>query len=94
MARTVAEEMGIKEGIRAIFVNAPAAAQEAIDLPRLDVSELEGDFDHIHVFARTRAELDDAFPKLKAHLKPTGTLWVSWPRSTQGHKHRLQPWAG
>ena len=81
MARTVSEKMGIKEGARTIFIGAPEAALEAIDLPSLDVaSELAGEFDHIHLFARTRAELDDAFPKLKAHLKPAGTLWVSWPK--------------
>jgi hypothetical protein len=82
VTRTVSEKMGIKEGTRAIFVNAPEAARQAIDPPSLDVaSELAGEFDYIHLFARTRVELDDAFPKLKAHLKPTGMLWVSWPKN-------------
>jgi hypothetical protein len=82
MSRTVSGKMGIKEGVRAIFVNAPETALEAIDPPRLDVaSELVGEFDYIHLFARTRAELDDRFPKLKVHLGPKGTLWVSWPKN-------------
>jgi hypothetical protein len=82
MSRTVSEKMGIKAGTRAIFVNAPKAARELIDPPRLDLaSELSGEFDYIHLFARTQAELDDTFPKLKAHLKPTGVLWVSWPKN-------------
>ena len=82
MSRTVSENMGIREGTRAIFVNAPKAARGAIDPPSLDLaSELAGEFDYIHLFTRTRAELDDAFPKLKAHLKPTGMLWVSWPKN-------------
>jgi hypothetical protein len=82
MTSTVSDKMGIKEGVRAIFVDAPEAALEAIDPPSLDVaSELAGEFDYIHLFARTRAELDDAFPKLKAHLEPTGMLWVSWPKN-------------
>ena len=73
--------MGIKEGTRVIFVNAPKAAWRAIDPPSLDVaSELAAEFDYIHLFARTQAELDYTFPKLKAHLKPTGMLWVSWPK--------------
>jgi hypothetical protein len=81
MPGAVAKKMGIREGARAIFVNAPEAAQAAIDPPDLDVaSELTGEFDYIHLFAWTRAELDDTFPKLKAHLKPTGMLWVSWPK--------------
>jgi hypothetical protein len=82
MPRTVSEKMDIREGSRAIFVNAPEAARGAIDPPSLDVaSELAGEFDYIHLFARTQAELDDTFPKLKAHLKPTGMLWVSWPKN-------------
>jgi hypothetical protein len=82
MSRTVSEKMGIREGTRAIFVNAPEAARGAIDPPSLDLaSELAGEFDYIHLFARTQAELDNAFPKLKAHLKPTGMLWVSWPKN-------------
>jgi hypothetical protein len=82
MSRTVSKKMGIKEGTHAIFVNAPGAARGAIDPPSLNVaSELSGKFDYIHLFARTQAELDDSFPKLKAHLKPTGMLWVSWPKN-------------
>jgi hypothetical protein len=82
MSEIVSKKMGIKEGTRAIFLNAPEAARRAIDPPSLDVaSELAGEFDYIHLFARTQAELDDTFPKLKAHLKPPGMLWVSWPKN-------------
>jgi hypothetical protein len=81
MSESVSKKIGIKEGTRAIFVNAPEAARGAIVPPSLNVaSELTGEFDYIHLFARTQAELDDSFPKLKAHLKPTGMLWVSWPK--------------
>lgn len=84
MTRTVSEKMGIKEATRGIFVNAPEAAREAIDPPSLDVApELAGEFGYIHLFARTRAELDDAFPKLKDHLGPAGMLWVSWPKNNK-----------
>lgn len=34
---------------------------------------LEGDFDYIHFFAFTQAEMDHTFPKLKAHLGATGS---------------------
>jgi hypothetical protein len=84
MSKTVSEKMGLKAGTRAIFVNAPQATLVAIDPPALDAaSKLVGRFDYIHLFVRTQAELDDAFPKLKAHLEPTGMLWVSWPKDKQ-----------
>jgi hypothetical protein len=82
LSRNVSEKMGIEEGTRSIFVNAPEAARSEIDPPSLDVaSELAGTFGYIHLFARSRAELDDAFPKLKAHLGPEGMLWASWPKN-------------
>lgn len=81
MSRSVAQKMGIAEGVRAHFVNIPPAALAAIELPELEVGEeLEGDFDYIHFFTVTRAEMDETFPKLMSHLKPSGTLWLSWPK--------------
>jgi hypothetical protein len=81
MSRPVSQKMGIKPGTRAFFMNAPEAAQKAIDLPELQVSEkLDGQFDYIHLFLISQSEMDEAFPKLKPHLKPGGMMWVSWPK--------------
>lgn len=83
-ARPISRKMGIKDGTRAFLMNAPKSALEAIDVPSLEIaSGLDGDFDYIHFFAMTQAELDELFPRLKAHLKPTGMLWVSWPKGKQ-----------
>ena len=76
--------MGVKEGMRAFFLSAPKSALEAINLSSLDVaSALQGEFDYIHFFTKTQAEMGDLFPKLKRHLKPTGMLWLSWPKGKQ-----------
>lgn len=77
--------MGIKPATRAIFINASADDIKAIDPPDLKIaSSLRGDFDYIHLFAISKAGLKKKFPMLKNHLKPTGTLWISWPK---GGKH-------
>ncbi|WGW12000.1 hypothetical protein LWF01_18250 [Saxibacter everestensis] len=82
MTRSVAQKMGVKEGVRTFFVNAPALALDAIELPELEISEnLVGDFDYIHLFSMTRAEMNQTFPLLKLYLKPSGMLWLSWPKS-------------
>ena len=84
MSKTVAQKMGLKEGMRAFFLNAPVSALEAMQLPELDVAQaLRGEFDYIHQFATSQAELADAFPKLARHLKKAGMLWVSWPKARQ-----------
>ena len=81
LARTVSQKLGVEEGMRAFFLNAPKPALNAINLPKHDVvSTLQGKFDYMHFFSKTQAEMDDVFPKLKAHLSLTGMLWLSWPK--------------
>ncbi|WP_233206035.1 hypothetical protein [Cryobacterium sp. N19] len=48
----------------------------------MDVSEdLDGEFDYIHFFSVTQVEMHGTFPRLKLHLKPSGMLWLSWPKA-------------
>jgi hypothetical protein len=84
MSKPVSAKMGIKENVRAIFVDAPADAIKSIDPPTLNVaSRLQGTFDYIHLFSGKQKALQKKFPKLKAHLKGQGALWVSWPKAKQ-----------
>ena len=81
VSKTVSQKMGVKGGMRAFFLYAQQSALKAVNLPSLEVdSVLQGEFDYIHFFTKTQAEMDDSFPKLKRHLKPTGMLWLSWPK--------------
>lgn len=82
MTGLASEKMGVREGARAILVNAPKEAVEAINPSKLELAtKLAGTFDYIHLFTKSQEEFDDLFPKLKTHLKPTGMLWVSWPKN-------------
>lgn len=84
MLKSVSDKMGVRRGARAYFANAPLPTLNAMKLPSLDVKKtLKGDFDYIHLFAVTQTEMDEVFPKLKAHLGAAGTLWVSWPKGRQ-----------
>ena len=75
------KKMGVKEGMRAFFLNAPQASLVAANRPALDVeSALQGEFDYLHFFTKTQAEMNELFPKLKRHLKAIGMLWLSWPK--------------
>lgn len=81
MARTVARKMGIKPGSRALLVDAPQDAVEAMVLPEIEVaSEAEGLFGYIHCFVQTQAEMIRQFPVLRDRLDPAGMLWLSWPK--------------
>lgn len=82
VTKTVAQKMRLREGARAMFVNAPPTALTAIQPPRLEVAtELDGDFDYLHLFATTKAALAVEFARLRPHLAATGALWVSWPKA-------------
>jgi hypothetical protein len=82
MTGLASKKMGIKEGARAYLMNAPAEVVKTIGPSQLDLAEkLNGKFDYIHVFTKSQDEFDNLFPKLKSRLKPTGTLWVSWPKN-------------
>ena len=71
--------MGIRENMRAFFMNAPRDVLESLKLPNLEISSaLRGKFGYLHFFTVTQAEMDEVFPKLQHHLEPTGMLWISW----------------
>lgn len=79
--RTVSEKMGVRPGSRAHLANVPPGAEAALALPSLErVPDLGGQLDYLHAFVRTQAELDDAFPRLRDHLRQGGMLWISWPK--------------
>ena len=82
MTGLASKKMGIKEGARAFLVNAPAEAVEVIDTSQLELAtKLTGKFDYIHLFTKSQEDFNELFPRLKTHLKPTGMLWVSWPKN-------------
>ncbi|MDV2482214.1 hypothetical protein F8E02_09425 [Methanoculleus sp. Wushi-C6] len=84
MPESVSEKMGVKEGTRAFFMDAPPEAVAAMNLPSLNIADdLEGTFDYIHYFVKSLAELDTHLAELKAHLAPGGKLWISWPKGGQ-----------
>lgn len=74
--------MGIRPGTRSLLVDAPEETVEAMRLPALDLAtSARGEFGYIHLFVTRQADMDERFPKLKAHLAPGGMLWVSWPKA-------------
>lgn len=82
--KTVAQKMGIKEGSKTYFKDAPLDAVAAISLPKIELIErLIGEFDYIHLFVKQLSEQENLFPKLKENLNINGMLWVSWPKGGQ-----------
>lgn len=81
MSRPISEKMFLKPGMRTYPVGTPDWFLDHIDAPDLEVmSQPEGEFVYVHVFAKDQFELDRYFSELKPLLARNGALWVSWPK--------------
>jgi hypothetical protein len=83
----IARKLKLAAGQRAALINAPVGyvdelgqIPEGVEL----LDQLEGQFDWIQVFVRNRAELENLLPALRAALKPSALLWLSFPKGTSG----------
>jgi hypothetical protein len=50
-----------------------------------ELAAQDGQFDYLHVFARDKAGLAEAFAQLRDKLLPGGSLWVSWLKVSGKH---------
>ncbi len=41
---------------------------------------IDGRFDFIHLFTRSRTELESLLPGLDEALQADGMIWISWPK--------------
>ncbi|MBI5310672.1 MAG: DUF3052 domain-containing protein [Actinobacteria bacterium] len=76
------KKLGIKPGMRGVFVDVPEGVDRLFEGAPLELaSRMSGEFDYMHLFALERKVLARKFPVAKRHLRPAGTLWVSWPKA-------------
>lgn len=78
------KKLGIKENFRIQVFNAPDSYWEDLGpLPEnvegVDDAALE-EIDFIHFFTKSADEMKGQIASLKASLKKTGMLWISWPK--------------
>jgi hypothetical protein len=81
----LATKLGIKAGHRVTLVHAPAEYKSWLE-PVPEGVRFERRFDDstdvVHVFSRDRAELGRLLDGYRRTLKPTGIVWVSWPKKS------------
>jgi len=81
------KKLGIKEGSRIAFVNAPEGFQNYLGpLPeRVQiVSRLTRPLDLVLLFVTTERVLAREFAKLTEKLASNGMIWVAWPKKSSG----------
>lgn len=78
----LAKKMKLKSGLQAAVINAPENYVDELKHDTAMSPTLNGQFDWIQVFVRSRAELDGLAPDIAKALRPTSLLWISFPKGT------------
>jgi len=79
----LAKKLKLNPGAQAVLINAPQDYLDGLSPEGVTVdTTLNGQYDWLQVFVRTQAELEALIPQVKAALKPTGLLWISFPKGT------------
>ena len=81
----LAKKLGMSSGCRVMVVHPPAEYTALLEpLPdgiRFE-TRLTKATDIVHLFSRERAELGRLLKAYRKNLKPTGVVWVSWPKKS------------
>jgi hypothetical protein len=83
----LAQKLGIKDGARYLFVDAPPGFKQ--ELPTLPLTAIGSpptarEIDLIVLFAADLKTLTRKIPTLVRKLPAAGTLWIAWPKQASG----------
>lgn len=91
-ANPLYRKLGLKEGFHVKLVHAPDNYSQLIPeiFDKLNTRKTAGkEFDFIHFFPKTIAELEQFLPRLKTEIKKDGMIWISWYKISSGKKSEL-----
>jgi hypothetical protein len=81
----LAKKLGIKPGSRLLLIGAPdqyisllAPLPEGVQFEQ----QLTEATDIVQIFSTQRIQLEQLLESFRATLKPTGAVWVSWPKKS------------
>ena len=83
----LAKKLGIKEGARVAFVDAPEGFDDTV-APLPDGVEVarqaRAGTDVVVFFTTRRARLEQRIDRLRKAIEPDGAVWVAWPKRASG----------
>jgi hypothetical protein len=97
MASALAKKVRMQPGQRVLVMHAPPDYFEALgELPDgVRISrEPDGEYDFVHLFVSSRAELDARAPAALRAVKYDGILWISYPKQSAKLKTDINRDAG
>jgi hypothetical protein len=77
----LAKKLSLKDGMRVWFDTMPESVRAEIsDITLSECPAPEPDLDAAHIFVTQRAMMEARLATLIPLLKPSGFIWVSWPK--------------
>ena len=84
--KPLGEKLGLKPGMRVHVTDVPDHYWDLAEVDRdaIEIVEPTKNIDFAHTFVTRRKDLAAWLARLIPILKPTGMLWVSWPKKSSG----------
>lgn len=84
------KKLGIKDQFRIVMLDTPAEVKAELKAALATCQVVkQGPLDYVHIFVKTRADMQSKFVRWAKELAPAGMLWVSWPKKASGVKTDL-----
>ena len=81
------KKLGIKKEFNVTLIGMPADVhaelRDALAECRI-TKDLTGPLEFIHLFSKSRVELEREMKRASKALAPAGMLWISWPKKSSG----------
>jgi hypothetical protein len=85
--KPLSAKLGIESGFVVVVVHPPSNYRRLLGRVPWDVL-IQDRFAHgadiVHAFVKERSELDREFERWKGSIRPSGCIWVSWPKKASG----------
>ena len=88
----ITKKLGVKPGMTALVVSAPPGyLKQLAPLPEgVQVTEtMGGTHPFVQFFAKNKADISKAAPRLLKHAAPGALLWITYPKKTSGMESDL-----
>lgn len=86
MANSISQKLKISEGMKLLTINAPSNFSKDLEpAPKnLKISSRTKDYDQVHWFVKTKAEIDKDLKKVVGLIKGNVVCWIYYPKGTSG----------
>jgi hypothetical protein len=81
------KKLGLKKDLRVALIAMPADVRDELKDALAEchtVRDLAGPLDFVHLFTKSRTELEREMKGARKALAPAGMLWISWPKKSSG----------